>query len=308
MPNTKDIKNRIEGVGGTWKITNAMYLISSTKLQKARQALERTRPFFEMQEHEIKRIFQTESDVNSRYFYPKTGRKAAETYAYLVITADKGLAGAYNFNVLRRAEAEMRKHKKVKLYVVGAYGRKYFAKRGIGIEQSFIYTAQNPTFRRARQICATLLSEYDSGNVDEIRVIYSDMKNELTTSVKMVRLLPFERRKFLTPAEQKNEVDVHYRFYPSVSEVIDRCMPGYISGFIYGALIDSFSVEQNMRMMAMNSANKNAEALIDKLQMQYNRLRQAAITQEITEVTAGARAQKKKRMEAIKRRKELEDR
>ena len=308
MPNTKDIKNRIEGISGTWKITNAMYLISSTKLQKARQALERTRPFFEMQEHDIKRIFQTESDVNSHYFYPKTGRKPAETYAYLVITADKGLAGAYNFNVLRRAEAEMKKHKHVKLYVVGAYGRKYFAKRGIGIEQSFIYTAQNPTFRRARQICATLLSEYDNGRVDEIRVIYSDMKNELTTSVKMVRLLPFERKVFLTPQEQKNEVDVHYRFYPSVSEVIDRCMPGYISGFIYGALIDSFSVEQNMRMMAMNSANKNAEALIEKLQMQYNRLRQAAITQEITEVTAGARAQKKKRREAIKRRKKVEDR
>lgn len=290
MPNTKEIKSRIDSVGSTKKITNAMYLISSTKLQKARAALANTRPYFLMQEHEIKRIFQSESDVNSRYFYPKTGRKPAETYAYLVITADKGLAGSYNYNVLRRAEAEMQKHKKVKLYVVGAYGRRYFRKRRVKIEKSFLYTAQNPTFRRAREICSILLSEYDSKRVDEIRVIYSDMESEMVYTVKMMRLLPFERKEFLTPEELKNEVDVHFKFYPSVTEVIDRCMPGYIAGFIYGALVDSFSAEQHARMMAMDSANKNAQNLIEKLKLQYNRVRQNAITQEITEVTAGAKA------------------
>ncbi|MBR0411619.1 MAG: ATP synthase F1 subunit gamma [Eubacterium sp.] len=295
MSNIAGIKNRINSVKNTHKITNAMYLISSTKLQKAKQELNNTRPFFEMQEHEIKRIFQTEGDVNSAYFYPKTGRKPAETYAYLVITADKGLAGSYNYNVIKLANQEMQKHKKMKLYVVGEYGRRYYMKHNIPIEQSFLYTAQNPTMHRAREISQILLTEYDEGRVDEIRVIYSDMENELTSTVKRMKLLPFERKPFMTPKEEMNKIDIHYKFYPSVTEVIDQVMPGYIAGFIYGALVDSFSAEQNARMNAMNSANKNAQEILADLQVEYNSVRQSVITQEITEISAGAKAQRKAR-------------
>ncbi|MCR5543424.1 MAG: ATP synthase F1 subunit gamma [Eubacterium sp.] len=295
MANTKEIKNRIGSVKNTQKITNAMYLISSTKMRKAKEELEKTRPFFDMQEHEIRRIFQTEIDITSRYFYPKTGRKPAETYAYLIITADKGLAGAYNHNVIKLAEEEMAKHKKVKMYVVGEYGRRYFQRRGYNIEQSFLYTAQNPTFTRARDISSILLEQYDNKQIDEIRIIYSDMISEFLTEVKMMRLLPFDRREFWTKQEEKNVKDVHYEFDPSVDEVLNRVIPGYVAGNIYGALVDSFSAEQNARMTAMDSANKNAESLLAELQVEYNRVRQAAITQEITEVAAGAKAQKKKR-------------
>ena len=296
MATTKEIKNRINSVKNTQKITSAMYLISSTKMRKAKAELERTRPYFDQQEHEIKRIFQTTIDVTSKYFYPKTGRKPAETYAYLVITADKGLAGAYNHNVLKAAEEEMRKHKKVKLYVVGEFGRRYFTKHNIPIEKSFLYTAQNPTFTRAREICSILLEEYDKRAVDEIRVIYSDMENELVSTVKKERILPFDRREFLTKKENKNEKDMHYEFTPSVDEVLNHVVIGYVAGYIYGALVDSFSAEQNARMNAMSSANKNAEELLAELSIQYNRVRQAAITQEITEVAAGAKAQKIKRI------------
>ena len=297
MATTTDIKNRINSVKNTQKITSAMYLISSTKMRKAKAELQKTRPYFDAIEHEIRRIFQSTSDVDSIYFYPEKGRKAAETYAYLVITADKGLAGSYNYNVIKRAEAEMSKHKKVKLYVVGDFGRRYFMKHGIEIEQSFLYTAQNPTFTRARQICSILMEEYNERRVDEIRIIYSDMENELTSTVKMTRLLPFERKSFISndvdPEEKK--VDKEYNFYPSVNVVLDNIMNGYIAGNIYGALVDSFSAEQNARMNAMSSANNNAEELLADLSIQYNRVRQAAITQEITEVAAGAKAQKRKR-------------
>ena len=296
MANTKEIKNRIGSVKNTQKITNAMYLISSTKMRKAKEELERTRPYFDMQEHEIRRIFQSEIDITSRYFYPKSGRKPAETYAYLIITADKGLAGAYNHNVLKLAEEEMAKHKKTKMYVVGEYGRRYFQRRGYEMEQTFLYTAQNPTFTRAREISSILLEQYDQKNIDEIRVIYSDMESEFLTTVKMMRLLPFDRREFWTKQEEKNEKDIHYEFSPTVDDVLNRVIPGYVAGSIYGALVDSFSAEQNARMTAMDSANKNAETLLADLQVQYNRVRQAAITQEITEVAAGAKAQKKKRI------------
>lgn len=297
MATTTEIKNRINSVKNTQKITSAMYLISSTKMRKAKAELQKTRPYFDAIEHEIRRIFQSTSDVDSIYFYPEKGRKPAETYAYLVITADKGLAGSYNYNVIKRAEAEMSKHKKVKLYVVGDFGRRYFMKHGIEIEQSFLYTAQNPTFTRARQICSILMEEYNERRVDEIRIIYSDMENELTSTVKMTRLLPFERKSFISndvdPGEKK--VDKEYNFYPSVNVVLDNIMNGYIAGNIYGALVDSFSAEQNARMNAMSSANNNAEELLADLSIQYNRVRQAAITQEITEVAAGAKAQKRKR-------------
>ncbi|MCI6915596.1 MAG: ATP synthase F1 subunit gamma [Lachnospiraceae bacterium] len=302
MATTKEIKDRISSVKNTQKITNAMYLISSTKMRKAKEELDRTRPYFELQRKEIKRIFRNAEEVDSPYFYPETGRKEGESYAYLVITADKGLAGSYNYNVLHEAERVLEKHKKVKLFVVGEYGRHYFMKHDIPITQSFLYTAQNPTFHRAREICERLLSEYLNGEVDEIRIIYSDMKNELLCDVKTHRLLPLERGQFETKKEEiekmsESEVrkEKNYEFYPSVNKVLDSIIRSYLSGFIYGGLVDSFSAEQNARMNAMSSANKNAEELLGDLSIEYNRVRQAAITQEITEVAAGAKAQKQRR-------------
>ena len=295
MANARDIKNRINSVRNTQKITNAMYLISSTKLRKAKAELENTRPYFNMIETEIRRIFQSKKNIKSKYFYPEEGRHAAENYAYLVVTADKGLAGAYNHNVLKMAEEALAKHKKVDLYVVGEYGRHYFTKHKIPIKQSFLYTAQNPTFERARKIAYQLLEEYDSGRVDEIRIIYSDMENDMVSTVKCVRVLPFERKMFLSEEEAENSSDQMYKFEPSASKVLDQMIPSYMAGFIYGAMVDSFSAEQNARMNAMHTATENADELMEDLQIEYNRVRQSAVTQEITEVASGARAQKKKK-------------
>ncbi len=295
MANTKEIKNRIESVRNTQKITNAMYLIASTKLTKARAELEKTLPYFRLQESEMKRIFQRRDDVNSHYFYPETGRKPAETYTYLVITADKGLAGAYNHNVLKQAEEEIRRHKKVLLYVVGEYGRQYFMRRNIPIERSFLYTAQNPTFRRAREISNVLLNLYNTGKCDEIRIIFSRMEKGGLAMVRKVQLLPFERGRFGKKEEVEGEYRKEYEFVPNVTAALENIVPSYIAGYIYGALVESFCSEQSARMNAMKSANDNADELLGTLSVEYNRVRQAAITQEITEVAAGAKAQRKKR-------------
>ena len=302
MPSAKVIKNRITSVKNTKKITNAMYLIASTKMRKAKLELDAARPYFDIVEREIKRIFETKSDDKSMYFYPETGRKPAERYAYLVITADKGLAGAYNHNIILAADEEMRRHKNVKLYVVGEYGRQHFKRHKIPIEKTFIYTAQNPTFRRAREIANLLLMEYRLGNVDEIRIIYSNLKSSVDSEVVVEKLLPFDRADFggRPKAESRFNHDPldkgeDYEFYPSAESVLDSIVPSYVAGYLYGALVDSFCSEQNARMAAMSSANDNAENLLGELSMEYNRVRQAAITQEITEVAAGAKAQKKKR-------------
>ena len=237
--------------------------------------------------------------MESRYFSPEDAADLDQgTYGLLVITADKGLAGAYNQNVIRRAQAMMEQHPDVKLYVVGEYGRRWFQQKHIPIKSSFLYTAQNPTLHRAREISSVLLEGYDTGRLSKIIVIYTDLKNGLEESVKETRLLPLHRHQFGTP-DAERAVLRPFEFSPTVSQVLDHVVGSYVSGFIYSALVDSFCSEQSARMAAMDSADRNAQELLDQLSLEYNRARQAAITQEITEVSAGARARarQKKRTE-----------
>ena len=295
MANTREIKNRIESVQQTRKITNAMYLIASTKLRKARNDLANTRPYFDALRGEIKRVFRTAGDVDSPYFYPPDNNTPLEgTYGCLVITADKGLAGAYNQNVIKEAEKLLAQHPDTKLYVVGEYGRRYFDQHKIPIEHSFLYTAQNPTLRRARQIGELLLERYDAGAINAVHVIYTDMKNGLEATVRQAQLLPLHRERFST-AKADTAGGSMFEFVPNAAAVLDNAVRSCLTGFIYSALVDSFCSEQSARMTAMNAADQNAEELLKDLSVQYNRARQAAITQEITEVSAGERAQRSKK-------------
>lgn len=295
MPSAREIRVRMNSIQQTRKITNAMYLISSAKLRKAKQEWDQTRPYFQALKAEVKRIFRTSGHVESRYLYPDEGELPPDgTYGFLVITADKGLAGAYNQNVLKEAHRLMQEHPQTKLFVVGEYGRQYFQRHQVPIERSFLYTAQNPTMQRAREITAELLDRFDKGELQKIFVIYTDMKNSLTENVSATRILPFHRSAFTAPTDEKR-ITEPFEFFPSVTQVLENIVPSYVSGFIYSALIDSFCSEQSARMNAMNSANENAEEMLGELALAYNRIRQAAITQEITEVSAGARAQKRKR-------------
>lgn len=295
MPIAREIRVRMNSIQQTRKITNAMYLISSAKLRKAKQEWDQTRPYFQALKAEVKRIFRTSGHVESRYLYPDEGELPPDgTYGFLVITADKGLAGAYNQNVLKEAHRLMQEHPQTKLFVVGEYGRQYFQRHQVPIERSFLYTAQNPTMQRAREITAELLDRFDKGELQKIFVIYTDMKNSMTENVSATRILPFHRSAFTAPTDEKR-ITEPFEFFPSVTQVLENIVPSYVSGFIYSALIDSFCSEQSARMNAMNSANENAEKMLGELALAYNRIRQAAITQEITEVSAGARAQKRKR-------------
>ena len=292
MASMKEIKNRIKSVRDTQKITNAMYLISSAKMRKAKSELDKTRPYFNAVQAEIKRIFRTAPNVDSRYFYPPEGsEKLNGTFGCLVITADRGLAGAYNHNVLKAALALHKQHEDMKFFVVGEYGRQFFNHKKIPIEESFLYPAQNPTMQRAREISARLLEDYDAGKLDKIFIIYTDLKNGLNAEPVETSILPFHRGQFSDTTTETAE----FEFLPSVQAVLDSMIPSYVSGWVYSALVDSFCSEQNARMAAMNSAGQNADKILENLTMQYNRVRQAGITREITEISAGFKAQKNKR-------------
>lgn len=290
MASQKEIKDRMKSIQDTLKITNAMYMISSSKLQKAKKVLSDAEPYFYTLRNLMARILRHVPDMESRYFQDLSGKDPKDlTVAYVVVSADKGMAGAYNQNILKEASSLIRETPKYKLYVMGEMGRHYCEARHIPIDRQFHYTVQKPTMSRARRIGEDLLQAYLDHEFDVLKVVYTKMDNSMSESVETIDLLPFRKADFTVevPAEIPQESVV---FDPSPEEVIDHIVPDYLIGYMYGILVEAFSAAQNARMMAMQSSSDNARKMLASLTLAYNRARQAAITQEITEVAAGARA------------------
>ena len=294
MANTKEIKDRINSIKETQKITNAMYLISSTKLRKAKKELENTEPYFYGMQAMTERLSRHISGVNSIFFKSYDDDIDNErTVAFLVITADKGLAGSYNHNVLKLTEEEMSKYKNTKLFVVGELGRKYFENKHIPIDEEFLYTAQNPTLHRSRIITLRLLELFETEQIQELYIVYTIMVSSAEMQPMLHKLLPLKQASVMNiPADVYQE---EFQLVPSPEDVIKAVVPNCINGYIFSALVESFCCEQSARMSAMQSANDSANQILHTLNIRYNRVRQAAITQEITEVCSGARAQRQRK-------------
>lgn len=298
MANAREIQTRIKSIRDTMKITNAMYMISSAKLKKARKSLENTEPYFEMLQMTIARIVRHLPELDHRYFESEEQQKnTRKKRGFLVIAADKGLAGAYNHNVVKLTEECLKQGEDNLLFVVGELGRDYFIQHNIPVYMQFRYAVQDPNLTRARDISDCVVSLYDENKLDEIYVIYTYAENSMKVEAKVQRLLPLKKEALaaVVPADVYVE-DI--RMIPSAEDVLENVVPDYVTGFIYGALVESFCSEQNSRMMAMEAATDNAEKMLKELQITFNRVRQGAITQEITEVIAGAKAQKKRRRKA----------
>ena len=295
MASAKEIQDRMRSIKDTLKITNAMYMISSSKLKKSKKMLADTEPYFYTLQSEMSRILRHLPDMNSIYFktnaeIPERKRKAG----YIVITADKGLAGSYNHNILKLAEEELEKRDAYKLFVLGELGRHYFEQKGINIDKQFHFVVQDPSLSRARRIAEDLLKLYHENQLDELYIIYTTMVNAMQEEAQVAQLLPLKKTDFKIPVP----IDIPLEglaLKPSAEEVMDHIVPNYVVGFVYGALVEAFSCEQNARMMAMEGATNSAKQMLKELDIEYNRARQAAITQEITEVIAGAKSQKKKK-------------
>ena len=279
MANIREIQSRINSVKDTMKITNAMYMISSSKMTHAKKKLMDTEPYFYALQGEISRILRHLPELEHHFFDIREKIPAEERkIGSIVVTADKGLAGAYNHH---------------KLFVVGELGRHYFAKRGVEIDTNFQYTVQKPTMHRARDISGVLLEQFRAGELDEIYIVYTRMENSVQSEAEVLKLLPLERSSFNEMKMPLNMYREAIDLYPSAEVVMDSIIPNYVTGMIYGCLVEAYASEHNARMMAMKSATDSAQSLIHDLSIIYNRARQAAITQEITEVCSGARAQQK---------------
>lgn len=293
MANAREILDRMKSIKDTMKITNAMYMVSSSKLQKARRDQKNTEPYFNMIQDGLAKILDVAPDAGTEFFDERPQRKGRERRkGFLVITADKGLAGAYNHNVIKATEESAAIEAQNMLFIVGQVGRHYFEKKNIPIDINFKYTAQNPTMNRARHISKILVELFEEEKLDEIYVVYTKMINSMTVEPVTKKLLPL-KQEHLEIRDENNYYE-NVDFMPDAQTVFSNIVPAYVAGFIYGALIESYCSEHNARMMAMETATDAASDMLKQLEVQYNRARQAAITQEITEIIAGAKAQKKK--------------
>ena len=291
MASIKEIRTHIKSVEQTLKITNAMYLISSSNLRKARKQLTDVEPYFMKIEATISDILHHSPEISHVFFDKRPGVQPEDRkIGYIVITGDKGLAGAYNHNILKLAEQKMSESAHTSLFVVGQVGRSYFQEHGVPIDVEFLYTAQDPNMGRARDMAELMLDLYLEERLDEVYIIFTKMVNSFQMEPTIHKLLPLDPDVF--PEYDKNR-DTYNRdvvYVPSVKAVMDRLVPGYVKGDIFGALVESYCSEQNSRMAAMKSSSDNARAMLQTLNLSYNRARQAAITQEITEVVGGAQA------------------
>ncbi|MEF9945335.1 MAG: ATP synthase F1 subunit gamma [Lachnospiraceae bacterium] len=297
MANVREVKERMGSIKETKKITNAMYLISSSKMKQAKKKLADTEPFFYAMQGELSRILRHLPDMR-HHFFNKREKILPEDrkIGCIVITADKGLAGAYNHNVIKMAEELLEEPGEHKLFVLGELGRQYFCRKKKEVDVTFQYTVQNPTMHRARVITGKILELFHAGDLDEVYIIFTMMENAVQVSAQKIKLLPLARTDF-GPEQVKIPLDVRREdivLYPSAESVMDSIIPNYINGIIYGCLVESYCSEQNSRMMAMQNATDSATDMLNELNITYNRVRQANITQELTEVIGGANAQKRK--------------
>ncbi len=292
MSNAKEIKNRINSVKDTQKITNAMYLIASTKLRKAKHNFLETYPYYNFLREEAWKILNHVSTVESKYFLSndidEDQLNIEGKTAILCICADKGLAGVYNQNVIKETLKIIDENKDYSLYIVGEYARVYFNKHGFNIDEDFIFTGQEPNMDRARSISEVLIDKYDNDEISQIYIVYTEFGLNSSSNVKSIRLLPFHVSHF--DSSDETDTEEFFEIVPSANEVLDTIAKNYMTGFIYSGLIDSFCAEQNSRMMAMDSANENAKELLSDLNIKYNKIRQNLITREITEISSGAKS------------------
>ena len=296
MAGMKEIRTRIKSVESTLKITNAMYLISSSSLRKMRKQLQAVEPYFLKISDTISDILHHSPSIDHPFFFParrkNLSKDASEEpkVAYVVITGDKGLAGSYNHNVLRLLEQQLASQPHPRVFPIGHMGRSFCTSRGLAFDHDFFFTSQDPNLHRARAISRHMLTLYLQGDVDEIHLIYTRMLSPLVLEPTLQKLLPLEKTLFPYTPRCVEHFPRMVEYVPSEHEVLDQLVPSYLSGMIFGALVESYCSEQSARMMAMDASTKNAKDMLKSLSLSYNRARQSAITQEITEVVGGAKA------------------
>lgn len=281
----RDIKRQIKSVQGTKQITKAMEMVAASKLRKAQEMAQRARPYSE----KLKEVVASIAAGTKGIKHPMFEKRPVKKTGYLVITSDRGLAGGSNANVLKRVMTMISERHKSKdeyeLYVIGRKGRDYLRRRELPIVNEITDLSDTPSFADIKSIAYAAVHQFEEGKIDELYVVYNQFINALTQNPEADLLLPMDN------LESAAAPLASYEYEPSPEAVLEALLPKYAETLIFSALLDAKASELGAKMTAMGAATKNATKMIGELTLTYNRARQAAITQEISEIVAGANAQ-----------------
>jgi len=285
MKNINELKNRIKVIKQTKQITKAMYLISSAKMKRAMARYHSNLPYFTRVKTVLKEIWEHNGNLQHKYCLDDPEASAA----YIVIGTDRGLAGGYSQALNNFAWEHIQDKNVVRLITIGTLTAGFFSRRQVETDHTFVDLSHDPSLHSARLIAAYLLDLFNRNIASEIYLVYTEYVNAALQRNKAVRLLPLgpETFKDVKPTGERQQ---DLEFIPSKESVLEKMVPEYLVGTVYGALVHSFASEQSARMNAMDSATRNADELVESLTLQYNRARQWGITQEIIEISAGTNA------------------
>ena len=282
MASMRDIKRRKSSISSTQQITKAMKLVSTVKLQKAKGHAEQANPYFNYMYQTVTSMLAKSGSINHPYL---TG-KDSEQKAVIVITSNRGLAGGYNANVVKLiTESDLPKDK-LSIYAIGNKGRESLEHKGYSIVKELPELIETPTYDEASALAREALASYEKGEIGEIYLAYTHFKNTVVHEPKLIKLLPVDIEDM--PEQEEDNVLMNYE--PNQEEALNLIIPKYVTSLLYGALVEAVASENGARMQAMDSATSNAEDMISDLSLKYNRARQGSITQELTEIIAGAEA------------------
>ena len=275
MASMRDIKRRKESIQSTQQITKAMKLVSTVKLQKARTRAESAKPYFQKMYDTVQSILSKSGNIE----HPYLTFNGSEKKAVIVVTSNRGLAGGYNNNIVKLVADSGLPKESVEIYGIGKKGIESFERRGYYIASDDSDIINEPLFSDAVEIGRKVLDAYAAGEIGEIYLAYTGFKNTVVHTPEV---------KAEEESEKKSQAPMNYE--PEAEESLDLLIPKYINSIIYGAFIEAVASENGARMQAMDAATSNAEEMISTLSLAYNRARQGAITQELTEIISGAEA------------------
>ena len=282
MASMRDIKRRRSSIQSTQQITKAMKLVSTVKLQKAKNRAEETNPYFNAMYKTVSSMLKRSGTIA----HPFLKQSGSDKKAVVVITSNRGLAGGYNSNVVKLVTESGFKKEDVLVYAIGNKGREALERRGYQIASDDSGVIEAPVYEDAAAVCGKVLRAYKDEEIGEIYLAYTHFKNTVSHEPTLMKLLPVE----LGDGGDVEDSNILMNYEPNDEEALDMIIPKYITSLFYGALVEAVASENGARMQAMDSATSNAEEMISDLSLKYNRARQGSITQELTEIIAGASA------------------
>lgn len=287
MASMRDIKRRKESIQSTGQITKAMKLVSTVKLQKAKSRAENSKPYFDYMYQTVNSMLAKSGNVSHPYLSQGTSKKKA----FIVVSSNRGLAGGYNSNITKLVMNSGVPKEDILIYSVGRKGRDTLARRGYEIKKDYSDVINDPLYKDAIEIGTDVLNAFAANEVGEIFLVYTRFKNTVTHIPTMVKLLPVDKTSSQDEHKGSSVDDLTLMNYePEAEEALSLIIPKYVNSLIYGGLVESLASENGARMQAMDSATNNADDMISDLTLSYNRARQSSITQELTEIIAGASA------------------